>query len=156
MPFTCFKCLLIKIIFFVHHGNTKCRKKFEGKQIVTRERIANRKGESEVENFWFSCNIFVQQIEAKIQIIVSNCRVLLSSAFRHIYIFFIISSSIYAVVIEWHNDASGTQSTFFSRVCAELRVLVDLMCMSVEHVILTCYTSVCPASIIYLVLFVNL
>lgn len=57
---------------------------------------------------------------------------------RHsgIFFFIIISSSIYAVVIEWHNHASGTQSTFFFDVYA-----LNWMWTEGVHERWTCYTN---------------
>lgn len=70
------------------------------------------------------------------------------------------TTSIAAIVIEWHNELSGTQSTCPSACAGLSRELVQAVSVNgarrTSHVILTCYTSVCPASIIYLVLFVNL
>lgn len=73
---------------------------------------------------------------------------------------FSYSTSIAAIVIEWHNELSGTQSTCPSACTGLSWELVQTVSVNgarcTSHVILTCYTSVCPASIIYLVLFVNL
>lgn len=146
----------------------KCRKNIHGweNEKVTRETwhargTDRRESERGKRQYCGWREIFLyKQIEAEIQIgVSSDCRVLLLSAFCQ---FMLLELFFFPFLFRFQSRSNGITNKAARNQLVSHMVVVS-WCWAfqgtshhISHVILTCYTSVCPASIIYLVLFVNL